>query len=147
MEDKRLKYQNEKISVTYAPDTCIHAAECVKGLPNVFDTEKKPWINVAGADPSEIIEVINRCPSGALQYELIEFEPKVDSKKEDYKMEKTKITVMPNGPLMIEGNLLVSKMSGEKIKEGEKLFLCRCGHSSNKPFCDGSHKKSNFTAS
>jgi CDGSH-type Zn-finger protein len=61
-------------------------------------------------------------------------------------MEKTKITVMPNGPLMIEGNLTVNKMSGENIKDGEKLFFCRCGHSANKPFCDGSHKKENFKA-
>ncbi len=61
-------------------------------------------------------------------------------------MEKTKITPMIDGPLMIEGNLVVNKMSGEKIKEGEKLFLCRCGHSSNKPFCDGTHKKVEFKA-
>ncbi len=103
---------------------------------------KKPWVNVAGASPEEIIEVINKCPSGALKYELIDFE----SKQEEEKMEKTKITVMPNGPLMVEGNLSVNKMSGENIKDGEKLFLCRCGHSANKPFCDGSHKKAEFKA-
>ena len=142
MEEKRIKYKSENITVSFAPDVCIHAAECVKGLPNVFNTAKKPWINVAGANPEEIINVIERCPSGALKYELIDFE----TKEEEVKMEKTKITVMPNGPLMIEGNLSVNKMSGENIKDGEKLFLCRCGHSANKPFCDGSHKKAEFKA-
>jgi CDGSH-type Zn-finger protein len=66
--------------------------------------------------------------------------------KENSTMEKTKITVMPDGPLMVEGELTVNKMSGENIKDGEKLFLCRCGHSSNKPFCDGAHKKVEFKA-
>jgi len=142
MEEKRVKYKAENITVSFAPDVCIHAAECVKGLPAVFNTAKKPWVNVAGASPEEIIEAINKCPSGALKYELIDLE----SKLEDERMEKTKITVMPDGPLMLEGNLSVNKMSGENIKDGEKLFLCRCGHSANKPFCDGSHKKADFKA-
>ncbi|MCB0729454.1 MAG: (4Fe-4S)-binding protein [Ignavibacteriae bacterium] len=142
MDEKRVYYKSEKISVSFAPSVCIHAAECIKGLPNVFDTSKKPWVNVAGANPEEIIEVIDMCPSGALKYELIDYELELEKKK----MEKTKITVMPNGPLMIEGNLTVNKMSGENIKDGEKLFLCRCGHSANKPFCDGSHKKEDFKA-
>ena len=61
-------------------------------------------------------------------------------------MEKTKITVMPNGPLMVEGNLTVNKMSGVNIKDAEKVFLCRCGQSANKPFCDGKHKTADFKA-
>ena len=144
MEEKRVKYKSDKITVSFAPDICIHSAECVNGLPGVFDPEKKPWVNVAGATPSEIIEVIDKCPSGALKYELIEFDEKKELEKKN--MEKTKITVMPNGPLMIEGDLTVNKMSGENIKSGEKLFLCRCGHSSNKPFCDGAHKSAEFKA-
>ena len=142
MEEKRIKYKSDDITVSFAPEVCIHAAECVKGLPSVFDTSKKPWVNVVGGTPDEIIDVIDRCPSGALKYELIDFE----SKEEEVKMEKTKITVMPNGPLMVEGNLSVNKMSGDNIKDGEKLFLCRCGQSANKPFCDGKHKAADFNA-
>ena len=76
MEEKRIKYKSEDITVSFAPDVCIHAAECVKGLPSVFDTSKKPWVNVVGGTPDEIIDVIDRCPSGALKYELIDFEQK-----------------------------------------------------------------------
>ncbi|MBL1214630.1 MAG: CDGSH iron-sulfur domain-containing protein [Ignavibacteriae bacterium] len=57
-----------------------------------------------------------------------------------------KITVLKNGPIMMEGSCKVEKQSGELIKEGDKLFLCRCSHSSNKPFCDGAHKKAGFIA-
>lgn len=57
-------------------------------------------------------------------------------------MENTKVTVLENGPLMVEGNLIVIKDGKEEAKE--KVFLCRCGHSKNKPYCDGQHKANNF---
>jgi len=144
MEGKKAYYKSEQISVSFEPEVCIHAAECVRGLPSVFDTTKKPWVNVNAEGNEKIIDVIYKCPSGALKYELPVKE--TDKNNEEEIMEKTKITVMPNGPLMVEGDLTVSKMSGGNIKDGEKLFLCRCGHSSNKPFCDGTHKKAEFKA-
>jgi len=61
-------------------------------------------------------------------------------------MEKTKITPTKSGPLMIEGDLSVYQENGDLIKEGKKFFLCRCGQSSHKPFCDGTHKKVEFKA-
>lgn len=140
MKEKRIFYKSDNITVSYSPDICIHAAECVNGLPEVFDINRKPWINPNSANPEKIKEVINKCPSGALKYHIKEEEDKMEEKQ------KTKITVMPNGPVMVEGNLDIIKMSGEEIKQAEKVFLCRCGFSENKPFCDGSHKKNNFEA-
>ena len=61
-------------------------------------------------------------------------------------MEKTKITTLPDGPLMVEGIVKVENKEGEVLRESEKMFLCRCGHSANKPFCDGAHKKAGFKA-
>ncbi len=78
--------------------------------------------------------------------ELINLELSKGEKMEDKKLESTKITLMPDGPLMVEGNINIVKLSGETVKEGEKFFLCRCGQSSNKPFCDGTHKKIGFKA-
>jgi uncharacterized Fe-S cluster protein YjdI len=65
------EYRNDKIVVRYDPAICIHAGECVRGLPSVFDISKKPWINVNGASPDAIVDQIKRCPSGALAYELL----------------------------------------------------------------------------
>lgn len=62
------------------------------------------------------------------------------------KNNELKVSVFKDGPIMIEGNCKVEKQSGELIKEGDKLFLCRCGQSANKPFCDGAHKKAGFIA-
>lgn len=49
-----------------------------------------------------------------------------------------------DGPLMAKGPVEVTTGTGRKVATGEKLFLCRCGQSANKPFCDGSHKAAGF---
>lgn len=54
------------------------------------------------------------------------------------------IAVVHNGPLIVDGEFkLVDKDGKESIKTG-KTALCRCGHSSHKPFCDGTHLKINW---
>jgi uncharacterized Fe-S cluster protein YjdI len=63
------EYRNDKLIVRYDPAICVHAGECVRGLPSVFNVSKEPWIDVNGASPAEIIEQVQRCPSGALSYE------------------------------------------------------------------------------
>ena len=57
-------------------------------------------------------------------------------------MTKTKITVNNNGSLRIEGDFEMLDKSGNVYDLGGRdlVSLCRCGHSKNKPFCDGSHK-------
>ena len=55
-----------------------------------------------------------------------------------------KVTVLPNGPLMVEGTINVTKTDGTTETKEAKSFICRCGHSKNKPYCDGSHKPNNF---
>ena len=54
------------------------------------------------------------------------------------------ITIFKNGPLHIAGKLELKNSKGELIENGEELYLCRCGHSKNKPFCDGQHKEVDF---
>ena len=55
--------------------------------------------------------------------------------------EKVKITVRDNGSLKVQGEFEIVDVEGNAIPhEGDSTGLCRCGHSANKPFCDGSHK-------
>ena len=58
----------------------------------------------------------------------------------------TKITVAKNGPLRLEGEIEIYDATGGKydLSARTKISLCRCGHSSNKPFCDGTHNKAEF---
>jgi CDGSH-type Zn-finger protein/uncharacterized Fe-S cluster protein YjdI len=55
-----------------------------------------------------------------------------------------KITSLENGPLLLNGNLTINSGSGRKAWQGDKIALCRCGASKNKPFCDGAHVEAGF---
>jgi len=56
-----------------------------------------------------------------------------------------KLTPLPNGPLMAEGNVEVVSGTGRTVNRTQKCFFCRCGASKNKPYCDGSHRAAGFT--
>ncbi|MDH3587549.1 MAG: CDGSH iron-sulfur domain-containing protein [Gammaproteobacteria bacterium] len=48
--------------------------------------------------------------------------------------------------MVVEGNLEIIAASGRRLATRTKAFMCRCGASANKPYCDGSHKKIGFEA-
>lgn len=54
------------------------------------------------------------------------------------------VTVCENGPYEVVGEVDILDANGELIRQTTKTFLCRCGHSAKKPYCDGSHKKFDF---
>jgi CDGSH-type Zn-finger protein len=56
------------------------------------------------------------------------------------------VTPIRNGPLMLKGALEIVSGAGRTVMRGTEAFLCRCGASAKKPFCDGMHKKIGFTA-
>ena len=62
------KYTNGEVTIVWQNTLCIHSGNCVRGLPEVFDVRKKPWINPEGATTQQIVEQVKKCPSGALSY-------------------------------------------------------------------------------
>ncbi|MGA2414076.1 MAG: CDGSH iron-sulfur domain-containing protein [Candidatus Sulfotelmatobacter sp.] len=56
------------------------------------------------------------------------------------------IQILSKGPYLVAGKVNLLDASGNKIQTEEKIALCRCGASTNKPFCDGSHSKVGFEA-
>lgn len=56
------------------------------------------------------------------------------------------IQVLRNGPYVVSGTVSVLDANGKKVETTEKFALCRCGASTKKPFCDGSHSKIGFQA-
>lgn len=69
MEKKETKeYTNGEVTIVWQADKCIHSANCVNGLPEVFDIKKRPWINPEGATSEQIIAQVQKCPSGALSF-------------------------------------------------------------------------------
>lgn len=63
-------------------------------------------------------------------------------------MTNVNITPTDNGPYRLEGPVTISDADGAEydISEQTTIYLCRCGHSSTKPFCDGTHETVNFQA-
>ncbi|WP_288097263.1 (4Fe-4S)-binding protein [Hydrotalea sp.] len=134
------KYINGEITIVWKPGVCIHSGICVRGLPLVFNTDLKPWINIQAATTAQLIQQVNQCPSGALSYynNIAEDESSVEIKAE------TKLEAVPDGPLLVYGNVWITDAFGHETRKNKVTAFCRCGQSGNKPFCDGSHKKARF---
>ena len=61
-------------------------------------------------------------------------------------MNNATLTPTDNGPYIVEGNIALLDAEGNHYRVNGTIALCRCGHSSTKPFCDGSHEHVNFAA-
>ncbi|CAM5675100.1 hypothetical protein GCM10010329_41900 [Streptomyces spiroverticillatus] len=121
------EYRGEKVDVTFRPGRCLHAAECVRGLPEVFDLQKRPWITPDAAPPELVSEVVRRCPSGALQYRLHDGPAETGE-------HPTVITRNAVGQLFVRGDLRVDGSQGPH--DETRAMLCGCGASGNQPYCD-----------
>ncbi|MFC8506522.1 (4Fe-4S)-binding protein [Streptomyces sp. NPDC057411] len=129
-EQPRIKeYDGEGITVTYEPRRCLHAAECLQGLPSVFDLAKRPWVQPDQAAPDLVAEIVRRCPSGALQYRP------ADGSAEPGDVPTT-VRRAPDGRILLRGDVLVR---GEaEVRRETRAVLCGCGSSGNQPYCDHS---------
>ncbi|MEF2280200.1 (4Fe-4S)-binding protein [Deinococcus sp. YIM 134068] len=126
-------YTGDGVTVYYDAPRCVHVANCVRNLPEVFRPRERPWIQLWNeADAERVAEVVRTCPTGALHYALEHGLPEAPEVP-------TTITPVPNGPLAIRGDLHIQTPDGE-VRE-VRAALCRCGASTTKPFCNGAHAK------
>jgi uncharacterized Fe-S cluster protein YjdI len=141
MKDITRKYTNGEVTIVWKPSECIHSGICFRGLGEVFDPKKRPWITPERSTTDKIVEQIKKCPSGALSYYL---NRDADDSPVDI-IAETIVETMPNGPLMVYGNVTVKDSNGTLTRKNNATAFCRCGGSANKPYCDGSHKRNGFT--
>ena len=94
-------------------------------------------MDAASAD--EVEAAVARCPSGALRTRRIGVPPARRERPAD-------VCASANGPLLVSGGVRVLDADGNVLFEGERAALCRCGGSSNKPFCDNTHTTNGFRA-
>ncbi|MEI6883965.1 MAG: (4Fe-4S)-binding protein [Bacteroidota bacterium] len=139
-------YTNGEITVYWRPDHCIHSANCLIGLPKVFNNTVRPWINPQGSTSDEIIRVVNTCPSRALTYmKNCGSAASGTEKAQPAREPEVKIQILKNGPALIRGNYIITGTDGTEIKSPNQVAaICRCGASKKKPFCDGTHHKIGF---
>ncbi len=132
-------YPGAGFVISYNAKRCIHAAECVHGAPQVFDPKAKPWIRAERGDAAQMAEVISRCPTGALTMK------NADGSAVEVVASKNTATLVANGPIYLRGRIEQPAGNDGASAEFTRVALCRCGASTNKPFCDGSHTKAGFT--
>jgi uncharacterized Fe-S cluster protein YjdI len=132
-------YRGERIEVLWEPRFCVHVGECFRTSPDVFDPWSRPWVRPDAADPDEVVEVVLRCPTGALHFRRLD-----DGPQEDDLIGDVRVTATANGPLEIRGKVRILDDAGETVREDTRMSLCRCGASGRKPFCDGSHQRVRF---
>jgi uncharacterized Fe-S cluster protein YjdI len=154
-DEKVRQYSNDDITVIWKPSTCIHVTTCYRELIEVFNPRKRPWVNMQGASTEEIIRVVNLCPTDALTYKWND-KTKQDQTKKEMKKEEpiaakvevkaAEVRVMRDGPLLIKGKFKIVDSGGNELKQMKMASFCRCGHSQRMPFCDGTHRKIDFSA-
>ena len=132
--DRSKDYEGPGITVHDDRSICVHAGFCSTATTNVWkmvshsgDTEVR----------SQMIAMVDRCPSGALSYSF----QATDRTEQDL---ATHVAIIPNGPLYVTGGVPVTLTEGELLETRNRITLCRCGESKNKPLCDGSHKVVGF---
>ena len=123
------------ITVHKDGELCHHAKFCKQELTNWF--ELIPQTDSTGA-LTELIAMIEHCPSGALSYALDGevIEPPLPEE----------IGPIANGPLFVSGRIPIERADGEPMECRNRVSLCRCGRSGNLPLCDGTHIEIGFEA-
>lgn len=135
---RRLRaYEGADITVSFDSKRCIHAAECVRGLGQVFDRHARPWVNPDAAPAADVAAVVHRCPTGALSYEMS------GQSYEGSNPVPAECAIVADGPIYVRGRLAVDTPDEPTVEES-RLALCRCGASGNKPYCDNSHADIQF---
>jgi CDGSH-type Zn-finger protein/uncharacterized Fe-S cluster protein YjdI len=132
-------YTGQDIDVKFETTHCIHSAECIRRLGEVFDVRRKPWVLPDGAKANEVAAAVAHCPTGALQFTRHDNGPAEPT-------EANSIETRPSGPLYVRGDIRVETPEGVLIREAKRVALCRCGQSANKPFCDNTHARIGFRA-
>ncbi len=114
---------------------CQHAGFCSNKISNV-------WKMVPDSESTtvktQLAGMVGNCPSGALTYRLAgathDLEPDL----------APGVTVADDGALLLTGGVPVDRADGQPFETRNRVALCRCGASQNKPLCDGSHAKVGF---
>jgi hypothetical protein len=123
------------VAITDDRSLCSDAGYCGDRFAHV-------WEMLADSDDPHVRErirtMVDHCPSGRLTWaeapDAPEHEPAYDPE----------IAVFRDGPLWLRGGVRVVGADGRSYEVRNRVLLCRCGQSGNKPFCDGSHKATGF---
>lgn len=134
-DERAERHEGPGVVVRVDHELCHHARFCKNETNSYFDL-------IAQADAtttlSQLIAMIDRCPSGALSIEVAGNDVEAAL--------PVQISPIADGPLLLTGGVRVTRSDGVEVEVRNRLSLCRCGGSQNKPLCDGTHGEIGFRA-
>ena len=131
-------YPGKNATVSWNGPLCIHIGECGRAKGELFVGGRKPWCQPDLVTDTEVQEVVERCPTGALSVRL------TDGSRPEKADSVNTVQVAYNGPLFVRGELELEAAPENVPGLKFRAALCRCGQSGNKPFCDNSHEDAGF---
>ena len=128
-----------KIIVKRDHSLCMESGFCGMRLANI-----EPMVAQTGDTNvrSQVIAMIERCPSGSYTYTIEEGDPDIEPDLPQQIAVVTEITSDGpiTGPLWVTGNIPIERADGRPIETRNRVMLCGCGQSTIKPLCDGTHR-------
>ena len=122
---------------------CADAGFCGNRFKKIKDLASETGESIVRA---QVIAMIERCPSGSFSYAMAEGQPNIEP---DLPVQVAVTTEMTDegpiaGPLWVTGYIPVERSDGKPMETRNRVTLCRCGQSKNKPLCDGTHRDIHF---
>ena len=139
-EDRKIVHENSTgIVIKRDYSVCAESGFCGDRLANI---EKLAELTDDSIVRAKVMAMIERCPSGSYTYALTEDAEDIES---DLPRQIAVTTEMTSegpiaGPLWVTGEILVERADGQPMEVRNRVTLCRCGQSKNKPLCDGTHR-------
>jgi CDGSH-type Zn-finger protein/truncated hemoglobin YjbI len=135
-------YAGVQVTVLDNRGICQHSGYCTDRLPTVFRQSQEPFVAPSGGRMDEIIRAVRDCPSGALSFAVDDVEARLQVDHSNQR--NPSIEISHDGPYRITGSIPLVDEHGVDVVRAqgasrEHYALCRCGHSQNKPFCNGMH--------
>ena len=138
--DRQIVFDGQGITVKRDNSLCMHAGFCgnrITNIPQMVPETKDTQVR------AQVIAMVERCPSGSFTYTI---EPDGEDVEPDYP-EAISITAEGHlaGAIWVTGNIPIERADGEPFETRNRVTLCRCGNSQNKPLCDGQHRALGIT--
>lgn len=118
---------------------CAESGFCGHRLANIQKLAAQTDDSIVRA---QVMAMVERCPSGSYTYALDEDSADIEPDLPQQVAVTTEMTAEGPiaGPLWVTGNILVERSDGQPVETRNRVTLCRCGQSKNKPYCDGTHR-------
>lgn len=132
-----LEYRGSGVTLTDIPALCAGTGFCGTRYTTVWKMIEKV------TDPevlTRLREMVRNCPSGRLVLQVD------DEEEPDEPQYKPSIAAVPNGPFWVRGDIEILSEDGQAYPSQNRVTLCRCGASNNKPYCDSTHEAIAFKA-